>query len=71
MAQPGQDAKFFTRGKIEVRTKYSPSASQWPLNLHPSGISCRTSSSGDEGQEICQAKDSVEEDRRKYYHGKR
>lgn len=55
--QQGQDAKFFQRGKIEVRTtaqdiKCCPSQR---IYIYPIGISRRNSGSGGKGQEIPEA----------------
>ena len=60
MAQPGQDAKFFQRGKIEVmivvviRDLFSAGLP---------GIPCRTTDTRLEGQEVRKAQDGLKEDR--------
>lgn len=55
MSQPGQDAKFFTRGKIEVRhirvIPLHPPRIAFRLRRRP-GISCRLASSRNQRQEV-------------------
>jgi len=72
MSQPGQDAKFFTRGKIEVRPiRITPSqlATTYILFTCRLGISCRFTSSRNERQEVREEENCSQEDRRKYHYG--
>jgi len=68
--QQGQDAKFFQRGKIEVR---HPQTGRLALGdeLDHVGVPCRTASGGDKGQEISETQDCPEEDCGKYHYGQR
>ena len=71
-SQAGQDAKFFTRGKIQVRRyqlRVSVMGTHTPLC--PAGVSCRATSSRVKGQEVCQEEDRAEEDCGKYHYGER
>ena len=70
MSQPGQDAKFFQRGKIEVSGYYVIYLSSInPRFILRLGISCRSPGSGDKGQEIREEEDSSQEDRCQYNYG--
>ena len=64
-----QDAKFFQRGKIQVRIAMRVIALR-KLTERP-GVPPGTPGCGDEGQEVHKAKDGAEEDSREHYHGKR
>ena len=77
-SQAGQDAKFFQRGKIQVRR---PTLSHRRVLRHDSypyvfvlcgiGVPLRAAGSRVQGQEVRQAQDGAEEDRGEYYHGER
>lgn len=69
MAQPGQDAKFFQRGKIEVR--HADWGSMITTELLLPGISRRASSCRSKGQEIPETKNSSQKNCRKHNHGQR
>ena len=67
-----QDAKFFQRGKIQVRVL--PMRVFFSLALHiltneRSGVPPGTPGCRDERQEVHEAKDRVEEDCREHYYG--
>lgn len=70
-SQAGQDAKFFTRGKIQVRMIVLPTSNlrSWTDYSYTLGISRRASCGGIKGQEIHEAQDGVEEDSSKHYYG--
>ena len=62
MAQPGQDAKFFQRGKIEVIVAGSPLSTLYS-ELDYLGIPLGATSTRLERQEVREAQDSLKEDR--------
>jgi hypothetical protein len=66
----GQDAKLFQRGKIQVRN-YLPDAFMSLLIRahHSTGVSSGAARGGEQGQEVHEKEDSLEEDCSKYYHG--
>lgn len=66
--QPGQDAKFFQRGKIEVR---HVSWGMITIKRFCTGVPRRASSCRSEGQEIPETKDGSQEDCRKHNDGQR
>jgi len=67
----GQDAKLFQRGKIQVQnTTCAISTSLLTYRVRDSaGVSSRATRSGEQGQEVHEKKDGIEEDRGKYHHG--
>lgn len=68
----GQDAKLFQRGKIQVRN--SVFVPLLPLLIRAceyAGVSGRVARSGEQGQEVHEKKDSLEENRGKHHDGKR
>lgn len=66
-----QDAKLFQRGKIQVRNAVQ-CLSSWLMPGHDfTGISSRAPRGGEQGQEVHEKEDSLEEDRGKYHHGQR
>jgi len=69
MAQPGQDAKFFQRGKIEVNIE----SVLWRFfalkAMDCAGIPSRVIGTRLERQEVCQTQDSSEENCSQYYNG--
>ena len=68
MASQGQDAKFFQRGKIQVRD-HDLSAGMEDLKVVWLGIPCGAGGGGDQGQEVYEAEDGVKEDCREYHDG--
>ena len=69
-----QDAKFFQRGKIQVRIPMHPSLLAAAAETHGgwrSGVPPGTTGCRDEGQEVHEAKDGVEEDSREHHYGER
>ena len=68
----GQDAKLFQRGKIQVRNYVFNALISLLMRARNSiGVSSRTTRGGEQGQEIHEKEDSLEEDCGKYYHGQR
>ena len=67
----GQDAKLFQRGKIQVQNTTSADfTSLLTFRVRDSaGVSSRAARSGEQGQEVHEKKDGIEEDRGKYHHG--
>ena len=74
-SQAGQDAKFFTRGKIQVRSCRDAVGRRGTAHLTVGrccahvGIPRRVAGGGGQGQEVHEAEDGAEEDRREYYDG--
>ena len=68
----GQDAKLFQRGKIQVRIPVFDAPASLLIPARDStGVSGRAARSGEQGQEVHQKEDGIEEDRGKYHHGQR
>jgi hypothetical protein len=65
----GQDAKLFQRGKIQVRNTIRSLTYLVTFRVDSTGVSSRAARSGEQGQEVHEKKDSIEEDRGKYHHG--
>ena len=67
----GQDAKLFQRGKIQVRNViWVTLTSLLTFLAHDSaGVSSGAARGGEQGQEVHEKKDGLEEDRGKYHHG--
>ena len=67
----GQDAKLFQRGKIQVQnTIWATFTSLLTFRVRdPIGVSSRAARSGEQGQEVHEKKDGIEEDRGKHHHG--
>ena len=69
----GQDAKLFQRGKIQVRNVALVALTSLLTLLvrDSTGVPCRAARSGEQGQEVHEKKDGIEEDRGKHHHGQR
>ena len=66
--QGGQDAKFFQRGKIQVRD-HTTLDQCGVLKYADSGIPRRAGGGGGQGKEVNEAEDGPEEDCCEYHHG--
>jgi hypothetical protein len=68
----GQDAKLFQRGKIQVRNSvFGPFVSLLNHPCESAGVSSRVARGREQGQEVHEKEDSLEENRGKYHDGKR
>ena len=67
--QGGQDAKFFTRGKIQVRDYYYVTTGNAGMNSGHAEIPRRAGGRGEQGQEVHEAQDGAEEGCRQYHDG--
>ena len=66
----GQDAKLFQRGKIQVCNSVFVVLMPLLTRLRDSaGVSSRATRGGEQGQEVHETEDGLEEDRGKYHHG--
>lgn len=67
----GQDAKLFQRGKIQVRnTIWVALTFLLTFRVRDSvGVSSRAARGGEQGQEVHEEKDGLEEDCGEYHHG--
>ncbi len=70
-AQAGQDAKFFQRGKIQVRAAQPLHARRVRIVFGNAGIPRRAAGSRGQRQEVYETEDRAEEDRGQYHNGKR
>ena len=67
--QGGQDAKFFTRGKIQVRDHHARPTTSAGMNPEHAGIPRRAGGRGEQGQEVHETQDCIEEDCCEHYDG--
>jgi len=66
----GQDAKLFQRGKIQVCNAVFVALVPLLIRLRDSvGVPGRAARGGEQGQEVHEKEDGLEEDRGKYHHG--
>lgn len=69
-SQAGQDAKFFQRGKIQVRC-LPRRCVMVADGACCAGIPRGAAGGGVQGQEVCEEEDSAEEDCGQYHYGER